>query len=281
MDVTAEQFIQIALDKAFVDLAKQGLHLNLVARQRDGKTNQNFILGANGKLYILRINRPEAKKLGIDRGFENRVYRMISGTIAPRVVASNVELGYQLTENINSIKRLLRADDIPVFVDTLKDAHASISCFESIDYLARIDSLVPSKNAALWRQLRPRFERVVRKLEKDYPSHFAMCHHDLVIDNILWQTGRERPWIIDWEYANEGDAFFDLASVVEAHVFSEDMQRQLLRCYCGDEVLWPKLLAFRAIYNMICIAWYWQSHMDTEQELGDVVRLIDQFESGV
>lgn len=280
MDVTSEHFLQIALDKALVDLAKQGLRLNLVSRQRDGKTNQNYILGGANKFYILRINRPDANKLGIDRVKENRIYRMIHGTIAPKVIAGSVELGYLLTENISSSKRRLAAEDIPAFVATLKDAHNRLLSYEGMDYLARIDMLVPIAKQQQWHSIRPRFEAALSAITTQFPSHLAMCHHDLVVDNILWQKGREKPWIIDWEYASEGDAFFDLACVSDAHELSEAMQRQLLRCYCGDEALWLKLLAFKAIYCMICIAWGWQSDVDIEQKMADVRRLLDEFEQG-
>ena len=66
----------------------------------------------------------------------------------------------------------------------------------------------------------------------DTESVNALCHNDLVAENILRVPGRGLV-LIDWEYAGIGDPYFDLAVVVRHHGLGDALTQRFLAVYLG------------------------------------------------
>ncbi|KAF7772272.1 hypothetical protein PCIT_a2314 [Pseudoalteromonas citrea] len=92
------------------------------------------------------------------------------------------------------------------------------------------------------------------------PQELAFCHNDLVFDNLL--NTEHGAKIIDFEYAQYNDVYFDLAAL--SCSFNLDTQEQcaLLKTYYIHRHL-PlphyannKLLAYQVVYLLLSIEWY-------------------------
>ena len=59
------------------------------------------------------------------------------------------------------------------------------------------------------------------------------CHNDLLALNFI--DDGSRIWIVDWEYAGMGDAYFDLANFAVNNELDEDGERALLAAYGGGD----------------------------------------------
>jgi len=275
--VVSVQDVQHQLDRALLDLSRQGLQLNVLSHQPEGKTNQTLIVQQGDQQFVLRLNHPQPALLGIDRELESTVLQTVAGSIAPTILASDQILGYQLSQHIVATKRAIQGQDIELLAATLKSFHAIHLDAPSIDYMQRIEQLVPPSHLARWFDIKPDFARAMALVEQSYGAHPALCHHDLVVDNILWQEGRAQPWVIDWEYAAPGDAFFDLATLVEAHDLSMATAQVLVEAYCGGCDQLAKLLVYRAIYVMLCQVWFWQQGLEIDDNIGHIQSLLTQF----
>ncbi len=272
------QTFQHQLDLALSDLEKKGFKLQVVSRQLDGKTNNNVLVKDMSQTYMLRLNRPDAAELGIDRQSELTILQHVEGVFAPPLVVWDVALGYQMTCYVQSSKRQLNDQDIEPIVTILKTFHGLDIIVPQIDYLQRIDRLVPSSKQAEWLKLRRRFEAALAKISEQYGYHAGLCHHDLVKDNILWPAANPAPLIIDWEYAALGDVVFDLATLVEANNLNVDQQNKLLQSYFAESEYAPKLLVYRAVYVMLCAAWGWRQGLENNAEQRKIKDLLAQFE---
>ena len=76
--------------------------------------------------------------------------------------------------------------------------------------------------------LRKRAIEVASTLQQQ--SSNCLCHNDVHALNIV-DNGTLR--LIDWEYAGQGERFFDLASVCIYHSYEREQRERLLLGYAG------------------------------------------------
>ncbi|MDK2598679.1 phosphotransferase [Pseudoalteromonas obscura] len=103
------------------------------------------------------------------------------------------------------------------------------------------------------------------------PSDICFCHNDLVQDNVLNTPHGVR--MLDFEYAQYNDSFFDLAAICCSYQLNEKQRQALLERYFfyrrspnPDNSIY-KLDVFRGIYLLVSIAWYKQKNINTEMEM--------------
>jgi len=93
-------------------------------------------------------------------------------------------------------------------------------------------------------------------LRKILPYHAVMCHNDLNPKNCL--ADEMHFWVIDWEYAGEGDPLFDIASVFASHNFTVE-QKTLFFEYYPDDIplvdLHASLENYQTLYKIRELAW--------------------------
>lgn len=107
------------------------------------------------------------------------------------------------------------------------------------------------------------------KLEALYqlPLSLGLCHHDLNPKNLIIEG--DKIWLIDWEGANIGDRFFDLASFIIEQQLDSTNERLFLQHYLqrNPQTLTPqqvtkKLELMKIAYCLVCWLWY----LDHEQQ---------------
>lgn len=88
------------------------------------------------------------------------------------------------------------------------------------------------------------------------PCELALCHNDLVAENIL-STPAIR--LLDWEYACDNDPLFDLATIIAHHGLSASQSEQLLDAYFdGDGRRWrDRLAVWERCYD--ALHWLWRA----------------------
>jgi len=59
------------------------------------------------------------------------------------------------------------------------------------------------------------------------------CHNDLLNANFIGDG--TRTWLVDWEYAGMGDAFFDLGNFSVNHELDESGESELLAAYGSND----------------------------------------------
>jgi thiamine kinase-like enzyme len=81
------------------------------------------------------------------------------------------------------------------------------------------------------------------------PEHDPVpCHNDLLAGNFL--RGKERIWIVDWEYAGMGDRYFDLANFAINNELDTSQHPELLADYFAEDANPRRLATLRLMLFM-------------------------------
>lgn len=206
-----------------------------------GITNMNYKVEVGGDAFVLRITGARTELLGINRDneyFSNKLAGEMG--IAPEVVYFIQPEGYLVTRFLNSrplpIPEITSKHNIKRVASVLKRIHAMPAVPGEFDIFKVIEDYtktVKEYEVELpldfdW--ITSRTKEAQRSLAKQ-PYKPCPCHNDLLNANFLFD-GDIR--ILDWEYAGMGDVFFDLANFSVHHQLTDDQDRWLLECYCGE-----------------------------------------------
>jgi thiamine kinase-like enzyme len=204
------------------------------ARLSDGPTNASFRALRGNRRYVLRLDKPAAVELGLDRYAEQAVSETVAAAgIGPETVLADPERGVFLRRFLEG--RSWRRPDL----DEPEHLH------RLAEVLGILHSLPPAGNAfepaAAARRYADRLgspqalalSKVVTDRQRQIGIHSPparLCHNDLVCQNVV---AGEKLWLIDWEYAGIGDPFFDLAVVIQHHGLTEDRASNFFTAYLG------------------------------------------------
>ena len=205
--------------------------------QHQGYCNENYLLIADGKKYIVR----KLLRDDIDRALEWKVQGLayeLDITAEPLVFDEKQGfMAFVFLEGEH--KNIVDKPDLKYLAITLQKLHSI-----TID-TKPIQVEINSKS----KEITEAFKTI-----KKYPKEYVLCHNDLNPQNIFFNAGVK---LIDWEYAGVNDRYFDLACVCVEFKLSEEMQEAFLEAYfSGDEVLLKKLEAYKVIYTALCEEWF-------------------------
>jgi thiamine kinase len=226
-----------------------------------GPTNTTWLVEHEAQQWVLRLDTPAATDLGLNRETERQV--------CAAAAAGGITPEYRLFDPAAGI--CLRRY-VPGRAWTAEDLHDTRSLERLAAVLRRLHALPPvggpfDPGAAVRRYARQLgngaaavlAERALAVLEstRGAPGRSALCHNDLVAENVL-ETPGEGLVLIDWEYAGAGDPWFDLAVVIRHHALGERLARMFLEAYLqrsatGKE--YDQLLRLCTFYGCLLQLW--------------------------
>jgi thiamine kinase len=193
----------------------------VVRELMDGRTNRSYLIEADGQRWVLRLNAPNSRRLGIDRHREATILTAAATAgIAPTVAYCAAEHGLLITEFIDGRPLLREALHDPASVARLlsliRRVHAIKVELPVIDFYAHaerywqrlIDERFEPPNALL-RERRSVTEQ--RDARLDVVDEVGLCHCDPTPKNVIERDGRL--YLFDWEYAARGWSAFDYAAI--------------------------------------------------------------------
>ena len=208
-----------------------------------GLTNNSYMFECEGEQYILRSPGNRTGEY-IDRQAEalNAKIAYDCG-LGPEVVYCDADSGLMVTRFISGATTP-GGDDLkhPAMlrrvVDTIKTLHnkgAVLSGhFDPFKTIERYVTYLKKRGGETPRNFDPaliKAQSIRQALESSQRAPTA-CHVDTVPENFL-DTG-ERIFLLDWEYAGNGDAFWDLAMLSIEAAFEGDDDKRLLEMYLGE-----------------------------------------------
>jgi thiamine kinase len=184
-----------------------------------GRSNRNYLLEADGRPLVLRLNASGDLLPGGTRNAEAEAWRSASDAgIAPLLLFADTANGVLLSEYIDGALPARPQDD-PVLggraFDLLQRCHRMETRLPAIDYRAHVKTywrmILGAGIAArpLARQRRD-MQRVLETL-LTCDLGWGPCHHDPVVANFV--GSRERLYLVDWEYAAHGLQLMDYAAL--------------------------------------------------------------------
>ena len=229
----------------------------LGTRLSGGPTNNSFRVEQDGKSFVLRLDKSEATRLGLDRKAELNVIQVVAEAgLGAHPIYWDVEAGVCIRPYVpgrawtrDDLLREGRLERLATLLRTLHALPAAGNPFKPLDAAARYARQLGSAEA------KRVFENAADAFTAINPPAPALCHNDLVCQNILEGDSLT---LIDWEYAGMGDPFFDLAVVVQHHGLSEDLANRLLSSYLQRDIQESDrqpLAAQRRFYKLLLELW--------------------------
>ncbi len=210
---------------------------------KEGLTNRNFKVLVDGTVLFVRLGHADPQSLRIDRRKEFCVYNLVEKAwIAPKLLYADPSTGSLVTTFIQGTpygKRggvwlYDRAESIRHIVALLKCAHAySSPDAQGDEYPFKIVDAYIQQARTSAVPLPEDIDRaidIIQSLKRQIPAHArVLCHQDLVPENFLFDG--QRLYLVDWEYAEWSNPFYDLASLCVEHGYDEEEKQMLLEAY--------------------------------------------------
>jgi thiamine kinase len=195
-----------------------------------GVASRSYRVERGEEYFVLRVDTPQARRLGLDRRSEQEVCEAIAKAgLGPSPLFSDADHGVCLRRFLPgrawTPADLLRAENLQRLAGLLRRLHAVPSAGKAFDPLAHA---VLYANQIATPKARDMLAAVQRAHALIEPSVPALCHNDLLAQNVLES---DTLMLIDWEFAGMGDAYFDLAVVTGHHELPELLVDEFLRAY--------------------------------------------------
>jgi len=226
----------------------------------DGPTNTSWLVKRGADLCVLRLDKPLAVELGLDRSAEYDISETaaLAGMGAQPLffdADNGISLRQYLPGRTWQATDLQQPDKLQLLASRLRDLHAlpPVGKYYEPGQAARryarqlgtIEAQVMADQANL----------LLAEL-RFKPSRECLCHNDLVAANILECSNGLM--LIDWEYAGLGDPWFDLALVIEHHQLDDDLQARFIQAYLKRqprESESSRLQLWRNFYRVLLSLW--------------------------
>jgi len=200
----------------------------------DGATNASYLVERGGERFVLRVDKPETTRLGLDRDNERVVCESIAEAgLTPRYLHFDPGAGICLRPYIagRSLCRhdLLRRPLLERLAGILRRLHRVPPVGRPFDVSGAAQRYSAQLATPEATALAGRVDSLLAEIDR-YAVAPALCHNDLVAENML-ETAEGGLLLIDWEYAAIGDPYFDLAVVVRHHELDASLSRFLVDAY--------------------------------------------------
>jgi thiamine kinase-like enzyme len=205
-----------------------------------GLTNRNYRLDVGDELYVLRIAGADSHLLGIDRAREIAAARTAAAAgVGPEVIAYLPDQNVLVTRFLRGRPITVEDVRVPAMMRRVAQALRRYHDFPMPADLARFCPFTAIRGYHGEARKRSvsmpdEVERACSQLasieqEASTGEPRCLCHNDLLLGNFI--DDGTNPRVIDWEYAGQGDRFFDLGNFAAHNQLSAADETLLLECY--------------------------------------------------
>jgi thiamine kinase-like enzyme len=214
-----------------------------VSQLSGGLTNENYLVEAGGRKYVMRIPGQSTELLSIDRA--NEVYNTKAAAttgIGPRVlehVGGLDVLVLEFIEGSTMSARALQLKEMPArMASSFRRLHASPRFLQDFNMFRLIETylgIVDEHQVTIpngYRDWLPTVAQIERATAAGaLPS--VPCHNDLLCENFIDDGKALR--VVDYELSGNNDPCFDLGNTAQEAEFDEDLRAALCSAYFGRD----------------------------------------------
>lgn len=226
----------------------------------DGPTNTSYLVRRGEELCVLRIDKPMARELGLDRDAEHDVSEstFLAGLGAEPLhydADNGISLRRYLPGRAWSELDLHNAAKLELLAGRMRDLHALPAVGNQYEPGLAARRYARQLGTTEAREIADAANLLLADLRYT-PYRESLCHNDLVAGNIL--EGSKGLKFIDWEYAGMGDPWFDVAVVIEHHGLSDTLAGGFVQAYLRRAARAPeleRLESWRRFYRALLSLW--------------------------
>jgi len=199
-----------------------------------GITNRNFRVQVDGQQLVLRVGGKDTELLGIDRAAEH-VASLVAAELGlgPEVVAFVEPEGYLVTRYVDGEVGKVDVGWVGEALRRLHNGPALPGRFDSFRVVEEYRATA-RKHGITVPVVYGRLKEIADGIERQrFGAPIQPCHNDLLNANFIGDG--TRTWLVDWEYAGMGDAFFDLGNFSVNHELDESGESELLAAYGSND----------------------------------------------
>jgi len=206
-----------------------------------GLTNENYLVEARGKDYVVRIPGQSTELLAIDRANEVHNTRAAATTgIGPKVLEVIPDLDVMVLEFIDgptmSATTLQSAEMAKRMAASFRRLHAAPRFLQDFNMFRLIESylaIVETHDVTIPRDYRDRLPTVAGIERAVAAGSLASvpCHNDLLCENFIDDGAALR--IVDYELSGNNDPCFDLGNTAQEAGFDDGLRAALCQAYFG------------------------------------------------
>jgi thiamine kinase-like enzyme len=246
-----------------------------VAALPGGLTNTNYRVDVGGRSYVVRVSAKDSSLLAIDREHEHHASVAAAETgVGAEVVDYLPERSLLVLEFIEgqtqSAADLRRGDRLDWVADACRRLHGGrrfLGDFDMFEIQARYRRLVGERGFRLPERY-DEFAPLVAEIRDALAVRdegTVPCNNDLLAENFIDVGDRFR--LIDYEYAGNNDACFELGNIWSESNLSLDQLDELVTHYYGQR-LRHKIARARLLGLMSKYGWtLWASIQDGVSEI--------------
>lgn len=241
-----EHYQLVKVCSAFVE----PLSIVSIERLVNGFSNDNFLVRTQQRSYLLKRYKTQWPAIGLQAQQE-----LSKQFICPRPIWTDKKNSYAAFNYIEgniaqkNIQQSLISKLAKVHVYPIKTPLMNIA-----------QELLNYQYCDIYKQYQLQIEHALKNIT-NMPYSEGFCHNDLVKDNII--VNASSMYLIDFEYAQTNDVYFDLAALAVSFNLNEQSREALLNCYkaCLEKEgefyhSAKKLNYYSVLFLVLCIGWY-------------------------
>ncbi|MDQ0359734.1 choline kinase family protein [Breznakia pachnodae] len=219
-----------------------------------GITNHNYLLVINQDKYIVRIPYDDSTHV-FERKHEAQILKEVTD-LDVTTIFYDESSGIKITEYIEDLYEYEECpfeDKVERSAKLIKELHKKpvpAFSFEPIQTLYKYKEKVhhPIYDIEPYEVIIDQIQHVNHKQ--------VLCHNDLVSGNLLF--GKDRDYLIDYEYAASNDALFDVMSFISENQINDEHLRERFYQVYFDEItdeIRHDLFLWEAFHNILWCYW--------------------------
>jgi thiamine kinase-like enzyme len=206
-----------------------------------GLTNENYLVAAGGKRYVVRLPGQSTELLSIDRANEVHNTRAAATTgVGPKVLEVIPDFDGMVLEFIDgptmSAKTLQSAEMAKRMAASFRRLHAAPRFLQDFNMFRLIENylaIVEAHDVTIPRDYRVRLPTIA-EIERAVTAASLLsvpCHNDLLCENFIDDGAALR--IVDYELSGNNDPCFDLGNTAQEAGFDDGLRAALCQAYFG------------------------------------------------
>ena len=205
---------------------------------KQGNCNRVYKLHQNNQIYIYRELLRDDRDRELEWSIHQKAYALC---ISSKPIVYDREKGVMISSFIQAKhKDTLSLDEIIALAHTLREFH-------SIEVVSKPFEIDIKKQT-------PQIKQALQVIQ-NYSKEYVTSHNDLTKNNLLFSD--DKIYLIDFEYAQSNDRYFDLASLCVEFALDKHQTKLLMDSYFESTSYHiDKLQAYQVIYQAISDEWF-------------------------